>query len=342
MPSMASGARVDVPRIAVVAVGGNALTLAGELGTGAEELDHAQHVARGIARLVREGWSVAVTHGNGPQVGQELRRGELASAADPAIPRMPLDECVARTQATLGQVLTIAIEGALRESGRTRPVVTLMTRALVSAEDPAFARPTKPVGPFYSALEAERLRTTLGWDLVEDAGRGHRRVVPSPKPLRLLESRAVDTLLRAGFIVIAAGGGGIPVVREPGGRRRGIEAVIDKDYSSALLAIDVRAELLVFATSVDRIAVDYGTPHERPLDTMTVETAAELLRSGEFAAGSMGPKVASAIHFLRAGAPAAREVVVTSADLFFEATLGRGGTRLVPSERPTFAREATT
>ena len=339
---MASSARVDVPRIAVVAVGGNALTLAGELGTGTQELAHAQGVARGIAHLFRQGWSVAVTHGNGPQVGQELRRGELAHAADAAIAPMPLDECVARTQATLGQVLTNAIESALRESGRTRPVVTLVTRALVSVDDPAFAHPTKPVGHFYSAQEAERLRATLGWDVVEDSGRGYRRVVPSPRPLRLLESRAADALLRSGFIVIAAGGGGIPVVRGSDGRRRGVEAVIDKDYSSALLAIDVHAELLVFATSVDRIAVDYGTPRQRPLDTLTVDGAEALLRAGQFAVGSMAPKVESALHFLRAGAPPAREVLVTSADLFIEAIEGRGGTRLVPSERPTFAREATT
>jgi carbamate kinase len=329
-----------MPRVAVVAAGGNALTRVGELGTSGEEIAHAMGIARGVAHLVREGWCVAVTHGNGPQVGQELRRAELASAADPSVPRLPLDECVARTQATLGLVLTTAIESVLRETGRTRPVVTVMTRALVSADDPAFAQPTKPVGSFYSEQQAERLRTTLGWHLVEDAGRGHRRVVPSPKPLRLLESPAVDALLHAGFIVIAAGGGGIPIVNEQGGRRRAVEAVIDKDYSSALLAIDVHAELLIFATSVDRIAVDYGTPRQRPLDTLRIETAEELLRAGQFAAGSMGPKVESALHFMRAGTATAREVVVTSADLFIEAIEGRGGTRFVSSERPTFAREA--
>jgi len=158
----------------------------------------------------------------------------------------------------------------------------------------------------------------------------------------LLESPAVDVLLQSGFIVIAAGGGGIPLVRDSGGRRRAVEAVIDKDYSSALLAIDVRAELLVFATSVDRIAADHGTPHERPLDTLTAFEAEAMLRAGQFPAGSMGPKVESAIHFLRAGTAAAREVVVTSADQFIAAIDGRGGTRLVPSERPTFARETTT
>lgn len=337
MPSMASSGR-EVPRVAIVAAGGNALTRAGERDTSGEEIAHAMGIARGVARLVREGWCVAVTHGNGPQVGQELRRGELAAAADGAVPRLALDECVARTQATLGLVLATAIESVLRETGRARPVVTVMTRALVSADDPAFAQPTKPVGSVYSEEEAERLRATLGWHLVEDAGRGHRRVVPSPKPLRLLESPAVNALLLSGFIVIAAGGGGIPIVNESGGRRRTVEAVIDTDYSSALLAIDTHAQLLVFATSVDRVAVDYGTPRQRPLDTLPVETAEELLHAGQFAAGSMRPKVESALHFMRSGTATAREVVVTSADLFVEAIEGRAGTRFVLSPRPTFAR----
>jgi carbamate kinase len=307
----------------VLAVGGNALTSANR-STIADEFTSAGPLAGVVADIVARGAQVTITHGNGPQVGFILRRSELTVQLAEGLPELPLDYCVAETQGGLGYVLANRIGGVLRERGMRPAVVALMTQTVVSAADPAFTRPSKPVGHFYSAAEAERFRAE-GWPLVEDAGRGYRRVVPSPDPLSIVESPAVVALLEAGFVVIAAGGGGVPVVKRDAGRLQGVAAVIDKDLASAVLATEVGAQRLIICTSIDRVALDFGRPEERFLDSMDVDEAERFLAAGEFPAGSMGPKVQAAIRFLGAGG---EEAVITSIDQVGASLDGRAGTRL--------------
>ncbi len=308
----------------MIAIGGNALVPPGERGTVAEEQAHARVVARDLAWMLLDGWSLAVTHGNGPQVGIILRRSDLTADLDPSLPRLPLSYCVAETQGGIGHVLATALRNELRSRGLPDRVVTLMTHTVVRSDDPAFGRPTKPIGPFYSFDEAERLRTR-GWEVVEDAGRGYRRVVPSPIPVRIVEQAAVSALLLSGFTVIAAGGGGIAVVEHSGGLEA-IDAVIDKDRASAILATNLVADLLVLCTSVPEVAIDFGKPTQRPLPILSVDDAAIYLDAGQFPPGSMGPKIEAAIAFVRSGG---REVLITSLEHLRDALEGRTGTRIV-------------
>ena len=317
----------------VLAVGGNALA-AGNRATIADEFASADPLAHVVAGLLARGDQVVVTHGNGPQVGFILRRSELTAHLRDELPELPLDYCVAETQGGLGYVLANQIGAAQSERGLKRAVAALMTQALVAADDPAFAHPTKPVGHFYIEKEAERLRE-LGWSMVEDAGRGYRRVVPSPIPLSIVESPAVVALLESGFAVIAAGGGGVPVVAGPNRHLLGVHAVIDKDLASAVLASEIGAELLVICTAVDRIALGYGTANQRWLNSISAAEAETHLARGEFPEGSMGPKVEAAIRFVRAGG---KEALITSIEQVGEALEGRAGTSitleraLVPAE----------
>jgi carbamate kinase len=263
-----------------------------------------------------------LTHGNGPQVGYGLLRSEAAARV---APRLPLDVIGAETQGSIGYLLQQALHAALARRGLTRPVATVVTQAVVDPADPSFQRPTKPVGPFYRAFEADALRQTHGWAMVEDAGRGWRRVVPSPAPLEIVEAPVVRALVDDGIIVIAAGGGGIPVARREA-RYEGVEAVIDKDAASAILAYHLRATLLVFTTAVDQVALDFGTPTERPIARMTVDEARRHLAAGQFPPGSMGPKIAGAIRFVEGGGEAA---VITSVRAVGDALRGEAGTRIV-------------
>lgn len=308
-----------------MAIGGNALIPAGERGLVTEEFAHARVVAHDLAQLVARGFSLVVTHGNGPQVGIILRRSDLTAALDTGLPRLPLFYCVAETQGGIGYLLANALGSELRRLGLPDRVATVMTQTLVSADDPAFATPTKPVGPFYSADEAIRFGALLGWDVVEDAGRGYRRVVPSPRPLRVLESGAVSSLVREGFAVIAGGGGGVPVVERAPGEYAGIDAVIDKDGVSALLASELSADLLVLCTSVPQVALDFGKPTQRFLSRISLEEAGQHLAEGQFPPGSMGPKVEAAIAFLRAGG---REVLIAALEHVVDALEGKTGTRI--------------
>ncbi len=309
-----------MPSLAVVAIGGNALVRGRDTSVDAARASIAE-TADHLAAMVSAGWSLAVTHGNGPQVGFGLLRSEAAAHV---APRLPLDVIGAQTQGSIGYLLQQALDNALARRGLVQRVLTVVTQTVVDPADAAFRHPTKPIGPFYRAFEADELRQR-GWAMAEDAGRGWRRVVPSPEPLEIVEAPIVRALIRGGIIVIAAGGGGIPVVRRETGYE-GVEAVIDKDATSAVLARDLGASLLVFTTAVDRVALDFGTPKERQIGNMTVAEARRHLTEGQFPPGSMGPKVAAAIQFVDGGGELA---VITTAHAVGDALAGEAGTRIV-------------
>jgi carbamate kinase len=297
----------------VVALGGNALIRAGERGTAAEQLAALRDTVAALEPVLSG--DVVLTHGNGPQVGNELIRHERAASE---VPPLPLWLAVAQTQAEIGAL----IESELSPVAR-RPVACLLTHVLVDAEDPAFEEPTKPIGPFYSADEAERLERERGWRLVEDAGRGFRRVVPSPTPLEIVELSSIRTLVAAGAIAVACGGGGIPVARR-NGKLKGIDAVIDKDRASALLAKQLGAERLLILTEVPAVFEAFGSRDQRELRELSADEAERLLPG--LPAGSMRPKVEAAVDLARAGG----ETLITSQDALAEALAGRAGTRITP------------
>jgi carbamate kinase len=313
-------------RTAVVAVGGNALLEGGGPATIAEQFGAARRLAVQLSRLVADGWRIVLTHGNGPQVGFILRRSDLVSEIEPELPKLALDMCVADSQGSLGYILGSALQSELRASGLPQQVVAMLTHTIVDGDDPAFAAPTKPIGTFYDERTARDLSEAHGWIVTEDSGRGWRRLVPSPQPVRIVEQEAIETLVDAGFLVVAAGGGGIPVVEDADGRLNGVEAVIDKDFASALLATAVGADLLCITTGVDQVAVNFGRPDQRSLDVVGIDEARRHLADGQFPAGSMGPKMEAALGFLEAGGG---EVLITSPDHLADALGGGTGTRLV-------------
>ncbi len=310
-------------KTALIAVGGNSLIRAGEKGTIVEQRANAQRTSEAIVALIRDGFELVVTHGNGPQVGAELLRSERA--ADQAY-ALPLDVCVAATQGEIGYVLQQALREQLSRAGISKPVVSVLSQVVVSKTDPALARPTKPIGPFYTQRDAELRRDRFGWAIVEDAARGWRRVVASPEPLEIVEEPVIGCLVRSGTLVIAVGGGGIPVVRE-NGHYSGIDAVIDKDRASALLAAKLNVDLLVISTDVDRVYVNYKKPDQRPLTTVSAGELRAMYERGEFPAGSMGPKIQSALRFLERGG---REAIITCYEHLLEAVHGEAGTHVVP------------
>jgi carbamate kinase len=301
----------------VVALGGNAI--AGERGADPESQQVAvEGACEQIAELVVSGHEVAITHGNGPQVGNLLLKNDLAREV---VPPVPLDWCVAQTQATLGFLIVTALEAALARRGAARMVATVVTRVLVDRDDPAWERPTKPIGRYVDAGEAaQRIAAGEAW---EDRGeRGWRRMVPSPRPLEILDRAAVEALIAGGAIVVAAGGGGIPMVRDDG-RLRGVEAVLDKDLTAALLARTIGAGCLLIATDVEAAATGYGTDGQRWLGAVERERLRELLEAGEFAGGSMGPKVEAALAF-------GGRSVITSLERLREGVEGTAGTQVAP------------
>jgi carbamate kinase len=312
----------------VVAIGGNAVLAAGERGTYEQQLANAASLTTVLSDLVRDGHRVVVTHGNGPQVGNLAIQQEEGARL---VPPQPLFVLGAMTQGQVGHLITAALSGD--RATPERPVVTIVTHALIDLSDPAFHRPTKPIGPFYPRHEAERLARERHWHVSEDAGRGWRRVVPSPEPLGFLEADAIRVLVEAGFLVVASGGGGIPVAREGAGIR-GVDAVIDKDLSAERLASAVGADTLVLLTGVDHVLLGFGTPHQRAIHSMTIDEASKHLANGEFPPGSMGPKVTAAIRFMRSGGERA---VITSPSRVPEALAGRVGTRVVPGRVPARA-----
>lgn len=310
-------------KLAIIAIGGNSLITDEQHRTVRDQYVACAQTARHIAELARRGHRVLVTHGNGPQVGFILRRSELARSE---LHEVPLDSCVADTQGAIGYQLQMALSNEIRSWERPVPVATVVTRVLVDAADPAFARPTKPIGSFMDEATAAARRDREGWAVAEDAGRGWRRVVASPMPQAIVELDVIRSLLDAGVLVVAIGGGGIPVSAQPDGSLTGIEAVIDKDLASSLAARDLGADTLVISTAVEKVYVDFKKPTQRALDRVTLEEARALAAQGHFAAGSMGPKVAAVIDFLAAGG---REAIITDPPHIVEAFEGRAGTVFV-------------
>ena len=308
---------------ALIAIGGNSLIRAGEKGTIAEQLANTRRTAHAIVKLMNDGFNVVITHGNGPQVGAALIRSERASDQ---VYGHPLDVCDATTQGEIGYLLQQSLCNELAALGKVHPVVTVVSQVVVSATDPAMQKPTKPVGPFYSRETAEEKKRTLGWQIVEDAARGWRRVVPSPEPLEIVEEGIIKGLLAQGVLVVAVGGGGIPVVRE-GKMLKGVEAVIDKDRASALLAARLKVDLFVISTDAASVYLDYKKPTQRPLSKVTAAELEGYYQAGQFPPGNMGPKVESALRFLKNGG---HECIITSYEYLVDAVLGSAGTRIVP------------
>lgn len=306
----------------VVALGGNASYPPHIKGTAQEQLDIIAALCEHLVRLIEADYQLVLTHGNGPVVGNILFR--MARTAG-ELPPMPMDVCVAHSQGGMGYMFQQSFMNVLTRHGLGHPVAPIVSQVEVDADDPAFANPTKPVGRFFTKEVAETMAAETGWHFVEDSGRGYRRVVASPTPRKILDLEAIRALLDAGIIPIAAGGGGIPVIRSPEGRLEGVPAVIDKDLTSALLASVLGADTLLLLTGVDRVAIDFGKPTQRSLDHMTLEEARGHYADGQFPPGSMGPKILAALNYLEAGG---REVVISSIECAYEAVEGRAGTRI--------------
>lgn len=305
----------------LIAIGGNSLIRAGQSGSVKEQIENAKITCRHIAKLIEHGNKIAITHGNGPQVGAQLIRSEMAAQQ---VYQLPLDSCDASTQGELGYVLQNAMRNALHELGIKIPVVTILTQVVVDELDPAFANPSKPVGPFLSKEVAEKRRRELGWEIIEDAARGYRRIVPSPNPLEIVELDAIRCCLSQGFVVIAAGGGGIPVVKSSE-MSTGVEAVIDKDKTSALLASELGLETFITSTDTDRVYLNFKKPNQCALEEISLAQARQYLGEGHFLPGSMGPKIEAAIDFLSHGG---KEVIITRPELISVALEGKAGTRI--------------
>lgn len=311
-------------RRVVVAFGGNASYPPTIKGLASEQISLMAEACEHLVKVIQAGFQVILTHGNGPVVGNILFRMAKTAAE---LPPMPMDVCVAQSQGGIGYMLQQTLVNVLHEHGMDRTVGSILTQVEVDANDPGFANPTKPVGRFFSPEDAERLSREQDWRFIEDSGRGYRRVVPSPRPLHILELSAVEALLAANVIPIAVGGGGIPVTRDAQGRFHGVSAVIDKDLSSAMLASQLGAESLIMLTGVERVALDFGKPSQRPVDRMTVGQARQYHADGQFPPGSMGPKIDAALRYLDGGG---REVVITSIERLYDALQGNAGTRIVP------------
>jgi carbamate kinase len=312
-----------VPETVVVALGGNALVRPGQLGTIEEQSANLDASLAVVVELARRGSRVLITHGNGPQVGHILIRAEAArgTAYD-----LPLDICVAQSQGETGYLIEQRLHEMLRRQALAGQIAAVVTRTIVSRDDPAFRAPTKPIGPFFSADEAAAL-TASGIPIVEDAHRGYRRVVPSPAPIRIAEAEIIRSLIDAGYLIIAAGGGGIPVCIGEDGTLTGAEAVIDKDLSGSLLATELRADRIIDLTAVEYVKTSFGTPDEQIIERMTVAQAKRYKTQGHFAPGSMLPKIEAAIAFLERGG---REFIVTTPERAAAALDGAAGTHIVP------------
>jgi carbamate kinase len=313
-----------VGKLAVVAIGGNSLIEDPKKPDVPHQWDAVRETCDHIAQIIAEGWNVVITHGNGPQVGFILRRAEIA--AKEGVHDVPLDLIVADTQGSIGYMLQQALDNSLRHLGINRTILTVITQVRVDADDPAFQKPEKPIGGFMTEAEARRFETDE-WHVVEDAGRGWRRVVASPKPLAIQEINAIRALIMNDYIVIAAGGGGIPVVRNEQGSLRGAYAVIDKDRASSLLAQILRADLFMISTGVEKVALNFNKPDQRDLDVLTLAEAQRYMKEGHFAAGSMGPKVEASVEFVRMGGP---QAIITNPPNLVRALRGEAGTRIVP------------
>ncbi len=307
----------------LLAVGGNSLIRAGEAGTIAEQRANAQRTAAQIVGLIRAGYHIVLTHGNGPQVGAALLRSERGASQ---VPGLPLDVCGASTQGEIGYLLQQALQTELQSADLHVSVATVLTQCLVLPNDLSMQHPNKPIGPFYSRSDAEQRKRLLGWKIVEDAARGYRRVVPSPDPVGVVELEVIRDLFRHGVLVIACGGGGVPVVWR-NGSLQGVEAVIDKDRISAFLALRLGVDLFVISTDTDYVYLDYKKPAQRPLRQVDATELDKFAQAGHFPPGNMGPKIESVVRFLRSGG---KEAIVTSCENLCQAVAGTTGTHIFP------------
>jgi carbamate kinase len=312
-----------VSKTALIAIGGNSLIRAGERGTLDEQFENAYATSKSIALMIKNGWNVVITHGNGPQVGAALLRSERAATE---VYTHTLDMCVATTQSEIGYILQTAIFRAFKEQGIKRDVMVIPTMVRVDKNDPAFKKPTKPIGPFYSRQVAESKQKTLGWDIVEDAARGYRRVVPSPEPVEVLELSIIKKMVESGVITIALGGGGIPVLKE-NDDIHGSEAVIDKDRSSALLAYGLDVDLFIISTDTDKVYLNFKKNNQKGISSASADEMDNYHKDGHFPPGSMGPKVESIVKYLRNGG---NKAIITSYDYLMQALEGKAGTTIIP------------
>jgi carbamate kinase len=312
-----------VGKLATIAIGGNSLITNPKQPDVSSQWDAVRETCEHVADMIAGGWNVIVTHGNGPQVGYILRRSELAAHE---VHTVPLDIIVADTQGAIGYMLQQSLDNALRRRGINRTILTVVTQTRVDPNDPAFTKPNKPIGGFMTEAEARRYEAE-GWTVVEDSGRGWRRVVASPKPVAIQEINAIRALIMGDYVVVAVGGGGIPVVRDEAGELRGTYAVIDKDRASSLIAQSMRADLFIISTAVERVALHYNKPDQRFLDQMTLAEARQYMAEGHFAPGSMLPKIEAAIDFVQMGGPMA---LITDPPNLARALAGETGTRIVP------------
>jgi carbamate kinase len=311
-------------RVAVVAIGGNSLIKDNQHQTVPDQFEITRETCVHLAGMIEQGWDTIITHGNGPQVGFALRRSELGADE---LHTVPLDSCGADTQGAIGYMIQQSLYNEFLKRGIQKPTATVVTQVLVDRKDPAFKNPTKPIGSFMDEATALQKRDREGWNVIQDAGRGWRRVVPSPLPKRIIELAAIRWLIDTGMVVIAVGGGGIPVVADEAGYLSGVEAVIDKDYASGLLARGIQADLFLISTAVEKVALNFGKLDQVWLDSMTLAEAKQYYAQGHFASGSMEPKIKAVIDYLEAGG---NEVLITNPENLERALVGETGTRIVP------------
>lgn len=307
----------------LVALGGNALLRSHEKGGAEEQLFHVHETCMHFLEIIQDGYFLTITHGNGPQVGAILLQNEIAASQ---IPSMPLDICGAESQGLIGYMIQRLLRNALKDFSKPQEIATILTQVLVSKDDKAFKNPSKPIGPFYKEEEAKSLAASKGWQMVEQVGKGFRRVVPSPEPIGIVEGEIIRRLIASNTIVIACGGGGIPVIQDRNGTYTGIEAVIDKDHTAAVLAKNIEADILMILTDVEKVAINFAKPNQQFLDKLTISDAKKYLAAGEFAKGSMGPKVEAACNFLEKGG---KKAIITSLEKAKDALKGKSGTHFL-------------
>jgi carbamate kinase len=313
-------------QIAVIAIGGNSLVRDEAHQAVEDQYTAICETARSIVGMSEQGYEVIITHGNGPQVGFILRRSEIANEIA-GMHRVPLVSCGADTQGAIGYQIQQALDNEFRRRGLNKAAVTLVTQVIVDVNDPAFTKPTKPIGSFYSQAQYEKIQTEHPeWVMVSDAGRGYRRVVPSPVPLEIVEADCIKLLVREGYCLIAVGGGGIPVIQMPDDTLKGVDAVIDKDFASSLLAVQINADLLVISTAVPKVFLNYGKSDEKPLDKVTLAELKQYVLEGHFAPGSMLPKIQAVIGFMESGG---KKAIITNPESLEEAVAERTGTHIV-------------
>ncbi len=319
--------QVKMPKTFVIALGGNSISRNHEKGTFPEQYANLERTSEQLMGLLASDNRIVITHGNGPQVGNLLLATE---AAKDVVPAMPLDICGAATQGFMGFMIQQTLANRLRAAGFRHHITTVVTQVIVDSSDSAFNHPTKPIGPFYKLEEAQKLKQERGWQMIEDSARGYRRVVPSPIPMKIQQARIIKSMLDAGEIVIAVGGGGIPSVREKDGSLCGVEAVIDKDYASSRLATEIDADVLLILTAVEYVCRDFAKPTQQALEHLSLAEAKQLLAQKQFGTGSMEPKIKAAIMFLEGPGRPGREVIITLPETAVKALEGKTGTRITP------------